>query len=517
VHAHAFAVANAQPVGDIEASPQVESAGNVQMSDRQPRRVVFSTLALSALVIGLSGCRGLVANDPQNNLQSVNHIVFMAQENRGFDHYLGAMRKYWATQNIPDQAFDGLPQFNPPTGIAPLQGPAPTNPGCDPAFPPPSDCITDANSPAVESFSMVSMCVENPSPSWNEDHVDWNLSDPLSATATLNGFVWTAAHDARANQPPFTDVNGVRAMATYDDTDLPYYYFLASNFATSDRWFSPTMSRTQPNRMYMLAATSAGHAYPLTQGTLSNPTIFDLLQSAGISWKVYVTDLVHATPPVNDSTLNYFATASKYPQNMVPVSQYFSDLQNGTLPSVVFIDPGFDSGLDEHPGLDDGEPGGSVQLGAQYVSTLINALMQSSSWQDSAFILTYDEFGGFFDHVPPQPAVSPDGIKPSDLEPGDICTKGLGPTCDFVYTGYRVPLMVISPFAKKNYVSHTVADYTAWLKLVETRFNLPSLTKRDAAQMDMTEFFDFVNIPWKVPPTPPIQPTNGACYLNRLP
>jgi phospholipase C len=158
-----------------------------------------------------------------------------------------------------------------------------------------------------------------------------------------------------------------------------------------------------------------------------------------------------------------------------------------------------------------------VQLGAQYVSTLINALMQSSSWQDSAFILTYDEFGGFFDHVPPQPAVSPDGIKPSDLEPGDICTKGLGPTCDFVYTGYRVPLMVISPFAKKNYVSHTVADYTAWLKLVETRFNLPSLTKRDAAQMDMTEFFDFVNIPWKVPPTPPIQPTNGACYLNRLP
>jgi phospholipase C len=517
VHAHAFAVANAQLVGDIEASPQVESAGDVQMRDRQPRRAVLSALALSALVIGLSGCRGLVANDPQNNLQSVNHIVFMAQENRGFDHYLGAMRKYWATQNIPDQAFDGLPQFNPPTGIAPLQGPAPTNPGCDPAFPPPSDCITDANSPAVESFSMVSMCVENPSPSWNEDHVDWNLLNPLSATATSNGFVWTAAHDARANQPPFSDVNGVRAMSTYDDTDLPYYYFLASTFATSDRWFSPTMSRTQPNRMFMLAATSAGHAYPLTQGTLSNPTIFDLLQSAGVSWKVYVTDLMHATPPVNDSTLTYFATAGKYPQNMVPVSQYFSDLQNGTLPSVVFIDPGFDSGLDEHPGLDDGEPGGSVQLGAQYVSTLINALMQSSSWQDSAFILTYDEFGGFYDHVPPQPAVSPDGIKPSDLQPGDICTKGLGPTCDFVYTGYRVPLTVISPFAKKNYVSHTVADYTAWLKLVETRFNLPSLTKRDAAQMDMTEFFDFVNVPWKVPPTPPVQPTNGACYLNHLP
>jgi phospholipase C len=478
---------------------------------------VLSILLLTSLLSSLTGCRGLVANDPQNDLQSVNHIVFMAQENRGFDHYLGAMRKYWATQNIPDQAFDGLPQFNPPAGIAPLRGPTPTNPGCDPAFPPPSDCVTDANSPAVESFSMISMCVENPSPSWNEDHVDWNLLDPLSASATSNGFVWTAAHDARANQPPFSDVSGVRAMATYDDTDLPYYYFLASTFATSDRWFSPTMSRTQPNRMYMLAATSAGHVYPVAQGTLTNPTIFDLLQSAGISWKIYVTDLEYAIPPVNDSTFTYFANAGKYSQNMVPASQYFTDVQNGTLPSVAFIDPGFDSGLDEHPGLYDSDPGGNVQLGAQYVSKLVNALMQSVSWQDSAFILTYDEFGGFYDHVVPQPAVSPDGIKPSDLEPGDICTKGTGPTCDFVYTGYRVPLTVISPFAKKNYVSHTVADYTAWLKLVETRFGLPSLTKRDAAQIDMTEFFDFVNVPWKVPPTPPVQPTSGACYLNHLP
>jgi phospholipase C len=487
------------------------------MSDKPVR---FSTVllpALAALMIFLNGCRGLVAGNTDSNLQSINHIIFMAQENRSFDHYFGAMRQYWAANNIPDQSFDGLPQFNPASGTAPLLGPAPTNPGCDSAFPPPSDCTEDSNSPAVASFHMISMCVENPSPSWNEDHVDWNLSDPLSALATLDGFVYTAAHDARTNQPPFTDVAGVRAMAYYDATDLPYYYFLASNFATSDRWFSPTMSRTQPNRMYMIAGTSAGHVYPLTQGTLSNPTIFDVLQSAGISWKVYVTDLEYATPPVNDSTLTYFATASKYPQNMVPVSQYLSDVQNGTLPSVAFIDPGYDSGRDEHPGLDDGAPGGSVQVGAQYVSTLINALMQSVSWQDSVFILTHDEFGGFYDHVAPQPAVSPDGVKPSDLLPGDICTKGTGPTCDFVYTGYRVPLVVISPFTKKNYVSHTVADYTAWLKLVETRFNLPSLTQRDAAQMDMTEFFDFVNVPWQVPPTPPTQPTTGPCYLDRLP
>ena len=92
--------------------------------------------------------------------------------------------------------------------------------------------------------------------------------------------------------------------------------------------------------MYMVAATSAGHVYPLTEGTLSIPTIFDRLQSAGVSWKVYVTGSRVRNAPENDSTLTYFETAAKYPQNIVPVSEYFSDLQNGTLPSVAFIDPG---------------------------------------------------------------------------------------------------------------------------------------------------------------------------------
>ena len=131
--------------------------------------------------------------------------------------------------------------------------------------------------------------------------------------------------------------------------------------------------------------------------------------------------------------------------------------------------------------------------------------------------LTYDEAGGIYDHVAPQPAVSPDGIKPLDLPAGDICTVSTGPTCDFTYTGYRVPLVVVSPYAKKNYVSHTVADYTAILKLIETRFNVPALTKRDAAQMDMTEFFNFNNPAWATPPVPPQQNTSGACYLNKLP
>jgi phospholipase C len=205
-----------------------------------------------------------------------------------------------------------------------------------------------------------------------------------------------------------------------------------------------------------------------------------------------------------------------YPNKLVPISQYFTDVKNGTLPQVALIEPASPAGLDEH-GSDSDQYPINIQLGAQYVESLINALMTSVSWKDSAFILTYDEAGGLYDHVPAKPAKSPDGIKPVDLQPGDICTGATGPTCDFTYTGYRVPLLVISPFTKKHYVNHQVADYTAILKLIETRFNLPALTKRDAAQMNMTAFFNFNIPPWKTPPSPPAQSTSGACYLNQLP
>jgi phospholipase C len=486
---------------------------------------LFLLLTTAGLALFSAGCRGLVSTGQSSSsnagLKNVNHIIFLEQENRGLDHYFGALRQYWMANGFADQSFDGLPQFNPGSGASPLQGPAPTNPGCDPAFPYPpqsNDCVVDSSSPKVASFHLHTMCVENPSPFWNESHVDFNLSNAVSGTATLDGFVYSAAHDARNTQPPFNDTTGMRAMGYYDGSDLPYYYFLASSFGTSDRWFSPVMSRTQANRMYTLAATSAGHVY--AQGPpLSTPTIFDRLQAAGVSWKVYVTDLTYATPTIQDSALNMFATAGKYTQNIVPVSEYFNDLKQGTLPAVAYIDAGYDSGLDEHPSVNPTAPD-NIQPGAQFVSTLINGLMQSQSWKDSIFILSFDEFGGFYDHVAPQPAVSPDGIRPLDLDTSqrDICTYSAGPTCDFTYTGYRTPLIVVSPFSKKHYVSHSVADATAWLKLVETRFGISNLTNRDKAQIDMTEFFDFVTVPWQTPPAQlPAQPTTGPCYLNSLP
>jgi phospholipase C len=514
------------------------------MRDQFPRRLVFLCLlsgGFLVLSIALTGCQVFVKNNPGNNpgpgsgsggsLSSINHIVFMMQENRSVDGYLGALREYWRQNGYPDQSFDGLPQFNPASGAAPLQGPAPAIPGCDPNSPPPGDCTFDTSNP-VTSFHLKTMCIENPSPSWNEAHVDWNYNDQVGLyPATNNGFVWAAAKDGR--DLGYYDTDGLRAIGYYDGGDLNYLYFMASNFGTSDRWFNPAMSRTNINREYFLAATSGGYAYPNGTNAADTPqlkskTIFEALQNAGVTWKIYVdTDGSPCTgPPYQASclmTLSYLqnftyaqTVISQYPQNLAPLSQYFTDLNNGTLPQVSEIEPASDAGEDEHPSDYDNSPE-NMQTGELHAAQIINALMNSSAWSSSALFMTYDEWGGIYDHVPPQPAVSPDGIKPVDLQPGDVCTSATGPTCDFVYTGYRVPLVVVSPYAKKNYVSHTVADYTAILKFVETRFNLPALTRRDAAQMDMTEFFDFSNPPWTTPPKPPVQNTSGACYLDHLP
>ena len=471
------------------------------------------------------------------SLQSVNHIIFLAQENRSFDSYFGALRAYWAANGIPDQPLDGLAQFNPPANPAL----APTNPGCNPATSSPLVCHADPATgdvgPPVTSFHFNTMCVENPSPSWNESHADWNASDPVAPPPpTLDGFVRAAANDARQIVPPFNDVNGLRAMGFYDGGDLNYYYFMASTFSTSDSWFAPVMTRTQPNREYLIGATSHGYVYPI--GSNANdmaliPTapIFQELQQAGITWKIYVNPKGTScqSNPTSQCLFQFSyvknftygqTILNQFPQNIVPISQFATDAQNGTLPQVAQIEPASNAGLDEHPADVDGTPACcSVQAGAQYASGMINAVINGPSWQDSVFIFTFDESGGFYDHAAPQPAVSPDGIPPVDLFAGDTCTGAVGLNCDFVFTGYRVPMMVISPFSKKNFVSHAIADNTAILKLIEKRFGLQPLSNRDAAQIDMdTEFLDFTNAPWKTPPSNvPNQNSGGQCYLDHLP
>jgi phospholipase C len=499
---------------------------------------------------------------------ALNHIILFADENRSFDHYFGFMRQYWANTGTPDQSFDGLPQFNPTSGIPPLQGAAPSIPGCTLGASDLTGCTPDPTNP-ITSFSFHSLvlpngvgtvCEENQSPFWNEAHNDWDYTNPAdqpvevgptgAPNPPLNGFVYTAAYDARSNA--LMDVNGARAMGYFEDSDLNFYYALATDFGTSDRWFSPVMDRTQINRAYIYAATSQGYAYPPGQGhgdsaPFSAKTIFEALQDAGITWKIYVdptnafyNNVSCATAPAGQaqdmclagvSYMNQFVYESQIQnastglwQHFAPISQFATDLQDDvTFPQFAMIEPPSSAGYDEHPSDTDISPV-IVQLGAQYTeNTVVKPLMQSPTWQDSALIFTYDEAGGLYDHVSPQPVPTPgDQGSPFDLNPGDICDNagqvlGQG-TCTFGWTGYRVPLVVISPYSKKNFVSHTVRDTTAVLAMVEARFGLLPLTNRDAYYLpgtttdySMDEFFDFVNKPWATPPTLPAQTTGERC------
>ena len=421
-------------------------------------------------------------------INSINHIIFTFQENRSFDHYFGKLNDYRAKLGLP-QDVDGIPA----TGF--------TNPAyeCTPQ--------TLATCGVVTSFHQTDGCVENTSPSWNEQHVDYNRWENKvpGHTAKMDGFVFTAGSYSRSPDNFQTDPEGLRAMGYYTEEELNYYYFMAATFATSDRWFSPGPSRSPTNRYYGFAATSEGIVYNAdATHTVSHKTIFQLLDEAGITWKIY-----HLPPPTQKGDpvpFGYFLDYQWGQQHQVGhwvlLDEYFNDLKNGTLPQVALIESA--SGIDEHPG------GGNLLTGQKHVAGLINALMTSQYWKDSVFILTYDEYGGLYDHVAPPATMNPDGIKPF-LNPGDI-------PGDFDRTGMRIPLVVISPWVKKNYVSHTAADSTAILKFIETRFKLPSLTLRDAAQMDMTEFFDFTAPAYATPPAPPAprEPSSIKCTFQAI-
>jgi phospholipase C len=522
--------------------------------------------------------------NPGGTILSINHIIFFAQENRSFDEYFGYLRQYWANNGIADQSFDGLPQFNPTSGAPPLQGPVPTNPPCG-SSDPDDYCNANPSAPAsqwVPSFHIQSVCTEDTSPFWNEAHVAWNFNFNYPSTTTWmdNGFVQQAANELRGTPPTGHDTNGYRSMGYFTDADLNYYYYMATQFGTSDRWFAPVMTRTQPNRSFIWAATSQGHVYPQNPKVpadsqpYSAETIAEALQNAGITWKVYMdtTGLVmqsggQAGTPCTSFTgiefneclaqnsyineFTYESTIQSTPtlaQNFQPITQFATDVANQTLPQVALIEPPSDAALDEHPSDNDGYTV-DIQAGANWVEyNVINTLMwsnpnapggtPSASWHDSALIFTYDEWGGFFDHVQPQPVPVPnspagDSPYPVDLQPPpnpDICygaDQSSGP-CSFAVTGYRIPLIVVSPYAKKNFVSHVVRDTTAWLNFVEERFNVPALNARDAywsqpgtggtgvgapATAAMDEFFDYSNPPWMTPPTPPGQNTGGNCSL----
>ncbi len=435
--------------GTVNVSPAQNTTYTITATDAQ------GNTATSAATVNVGTNSGL---------QGIKHIIVMLQENRSFDNYFSKLGEYAAAH-----------------GIANYQ----INVGYDPNI-----MVPLIDNSLAHPFHQVTERTENLSPAWDESHFD--MDQQKDGTFKMDQFAKTTHSVTFAH-----DKNGLRALGYYDDTDLPYYYALATQFATSDSFHSSVLANTQPNREYMFCATTQGRIFPSPGGhdPWTCPTIFSSLQNAGVNWKYYNKDGIVLANFADYSNPAINARATH------PIQEYFDTLASATadqdLPSFVWIDSGSGgSGLDEHPD-------NNVQHGAAYVKTIIDALMKSPAWSSSIFILAYDEGGGLYDHVPPFTVVAPDDTPPQ-----------LGPTDlpgDFTLSGFRVPIVVISPYVKPNFVSHTNRELTSILKLIETRFSLPALTRRDAAADDMTEFFDFVNPPALLtPPTLPAQPTNGV-------
>ena len=419
------------------------------------------------------------------DISNLKHIIFMVQENRSFDNYFGVLAQYRVSHQPP---IPGA-QLSDVNDLHTL----------------PSDyTIKNPQGQAFGPYHQRTECTENLSPSWDETHYDMHLlgGDWLHLTSSsqymMDRFLDTTLSGGSGDQ---YDPTHTRPLGYYDQTDLPFYYELATQFATSDTWYSPNPANTVPNRFYLFAATSYGHGYPVydpNDPIWQQPTIFRALKDAGITWRYYYQD---------DSVFLASWADWSDPQiqgNVRSIQEWYNILASPSadteLPQVVFIERASKTGYDEHPD-------NNVQTGAARVQQILTALLNSSAWPDSVFILTYDEGGGLFDHVGPVLVTPPDDILPVDLSGH---TQGL-----FNVTGFRVPMIVVSPWVKPHSVSHLPTDYTAMLKLIEKRFGVPALTQRDATAGDMTDptngFFDFSAPQMLHVPPLPTQPTNGTC------
>ena len=265
----------------------------------------------------------------------------------------------------------------------------------------------------------------------------------------MDGFVQNAAAT--------TASDGSFVMSYYDDTDLPFYYWLATTFAVSDNHFAPMASGTYGNRDFLLFGTNQGVVDTgIVFPSPNTPSIFQLLMTRGRTWRAY------SDGALLSDTLNW-KLGDPGTRGM---QSFYDDLDRGTLPSVAFVDA-VDYLEDDHPEAD-------LQRGEAWLKKLYDHAVVSPQWDKTAILWTYDEAGGFADHVPP-----PSGCLP------------LPSKSQFTQMGPRIPLVAISPWAKRNYVSHVMHDHTAITRFIETMFDLPALTARDANSDALLDMFDF--------------------------
>jgi phospholipase C len=350
----------------------------------------------------------------------IKHFVTLLQENHSFDNYFGTF-----------PGADGIPA----TACMPNDPHRPAS-GCVKPFP-------------IAGRASASLA---------DNHAVFSAQYALGA---MNGFVSAYSKRGAATDLP---------MAHYSESDISYYWAIANQYVLFDHYFSSASGGSLWNHMYWMTATPGNpHAEKVPAGGFGDlPTIFDRLDARGISWKVYIQNYDAASTfrakgpepaQVVRAPVLAFARFVDDPQlaaHIVPLDDYYSDLEKGALPAVSYIVP---AGPSEHPP-------GNVQSGEAFVGNVVTALKVSTAWPTSAFMLSYDDWGGWYDHVAP-------------------------PKVDAFGLGFRVPALLVSPYAKRGYVDGTQLDHTSLLKFIEDNWGLPPLSTRDARANDLLSAFDF--------------------------
>jgi phospholipase C len=300
-------------------------------------------------------------------------------------------------------------------------------------------------------------------------------------------------------------VDATQPMGYYPRAVLPFAYDLAATFAVANRWFCSAPCMTFPNRRFLMAGTAYGNIATDVQSLGDPPppngTIFDRLHAHGISWRDYFTDIPY--------TAIIPSIVERYPGNLATLEDFFDDCAKGTLPAVSFVDPEVGAlsligkALASLPVLGpilgtlgtiggDEEAPQDMYYGEAWAHRVVEAVLRSAAWTRTLLIYTYDEHGGYYDHVPPPPAIPPDSIPPQ-LTSGDV------PGGYDMY-GPRVPAVVASPYAKPHAVTDVVHDHTSVLATIEAKWNLPALTYRDANAATLMDFLDPGHAAFATPP-----------------
>jgi phospholipase C len=384
-----------------------------------------------------------------NGLPSIEHIVVLMLENRSFDHMLGFLYTDSGNVSPSGQPYEGLngTESNPsgtgsPVSVFRIEPSTPNAyfmPGADPGE---GYMATNAQLfGGAEGATVPSTAPAN--------------------VGFVTDFAYTLGWQAREGRSILPGTTASDIMGCFTAGALPVLSGLAKGYAVCDHWFASAPTETMPNRAFANAATSQGHMDDKTH-TFTSPSIFGLLGSHGLGWAIYGYDAEPLTksdfPDISQAAASHFGL----------FKDFTAAAAAGTLPAFAFLEPSWSStGNSQHPNYD-------VALGEQFIHDVYEAVRGGPGWPQTLLVITYDEHGGCYDHVPP-----PSGATPPDQDAGEF-------GFDFTRFGVRVPAVLVSPLIAAGTVFRVPAgsvplDHTSILKTVQQRWSLPSLTARDAA------------------------------------